>query len=144
MPLQWHNQIWQSLEEGAGKRCSECESESDSESMQSWSIWCCWVSESVSQHQSLTCLVELGLGVGLRVQNINTLLIIVAPCTSCSVLIQVIDYTSIDQLHLFASGLETLPTELMRNFNLMKDLDKRTQGKVTNKSMNKIKLALSK
>ena len=25
MPLQWHNQIWQSLEEGAGKRCSECE-----------------------------------------------------------------------------------------------------------------------
>ena len=25
MPLQWHNQIWQSLEEGAGKRCSECD-----------------------------------------------------------------------------------------------------------------------
>ena len=24
MPLQWHNQIWQSLEEAAGKRCSEC------------------------------------------------------------------------------------------------------------------------
>ena len=24
MPLQWRNQIWQSLEEGAGKRCSEC------------------------------------------------------------------------------------------------------------------------
>ena len=23
MPLQWRNQIWQSLEEGAGKRCSE-------------------------------------------------------------------------------------------------------------------------
>ena len=23
MPLQWCNQIWQSLEEGAGKRCSE-------------------------------------------------------------------------------------------------------------------------
>ena len=23
MPLQWHNQIWQSLEEGAGKRSSE-------------------------------------------------------------------------------------------------------------------------
>ena len=22
---QWRNQIWQSLEEGAGKRCSECE-----------------------------------------------------------------------------------------------------------------------
>ena len=22
--LQWRNQIWQSLEEGAGKRCSEC------------------------------------------------------------------------------------------------------------------------
>ena len=26
MPLQWRNQIWQSLEEGAGKRCSECAS----------------------------------------------------------------------------------------------------------------------
>ena len=25
MPLQWRNQIWQSLEEGAGKRSSECE-----------------------------------------------------------------------------------------------------------------------
>ena len=25
MPLQWGNQIWQSLEEGAGKRCSECD-----------------------------------------------------------------------------------------------------------------------
>ena len=25
MPLQWCNQIWQSLEEGAGKRCSECD-----------------------------------------------------------------------------------------------------------------------
>ena len=25
MHLQWRNQIWQSLEEGAGKRCSECE-----------------------------------------------------------------------------------------------------------------------
>ena len=25
MPLQWRNQIWQSLEEGAGKRCSECD-----------------------------------------------------------------------------------------------------------------------
>ena len=25
MPHQWRNQIWQSLEEGAGKRCSECE-----------------------------------------------------------------------------------------------------------------------
>ena len=24
MPLQWRNQIWQSLEEGAGKRWSEC------------------------------------------------------------------------------------------------------------------------
>ena len=24
MPLQWRNQIWQSLEESAGKRCSEC------------------------------------------------------------------------------------------------------------------------
>ena len=24
MPLQWRNQIWQSLEEGARKRCSEC------------------------------------------------------------------------------------------------------------------------
>ena len=24
MPLQWRNQIWQSLEEGAGKRCREC------------------------------------------------------------------------------------------------------------------------
>ena len=23
-PLQWRNQFWQSLEEGAGKRCSEC------------------------------------------------------------------------------------------------------------------------
>ena len=25
MPLQWRNQIWQSLEKGAGKRCSECD-----------------------------------------------------------------------------------------------------------------------
>ena len=25
MPLQWRNQIWHSLEEGAGKRCSECD-----------------------------------------------------------------------------------------------------------------------
>ena len=24
VPPQWRNQIWQSLEEGAGKRCSEC------------------------------------------------------------------------------------------------------------------------
>ena len=24
MPRQWRNQIWQSLEEGAGKQCSEC------------------------------------------------------------------------------------------------------------------------
>ena len=24
LPLQWCHQIWQSLEEGAGKRCSEC------------------------------------------------------------------------------------------------------------------------
>ena len=24
MPLQWRNQFWQSLAEGAGKRCSEC------------------------------------------------------------------------------------------------------------------------
>ena len=24
MPLQWSNQFWQSLEEDAGKRCSEC------------------------------------------------------------------------------------------------------------------------
>ena len=23
MPVQWRNEIWQSLEEGAGKRCSE-------------------------------------------------------------------------------------------------------------------------
>ena len=23
-PLQWCNQLWQSAEEGAGKRCSEC------------------------------------------------------------------------------------------------------------------------
>ena len=51
----------------------------------------------VSQHQSLTYLVEVGLGVGLGVQNINTFLIIIAPC---SVLIQVIDNTSTDQLHL--------------------------------------------
>ena len=26
VPLLWRNQIWQSLEEGAGKRCSECAS----------------------------------------------------------------------------------------------------------------------
>ena len=25
MPLQWRNQFWQSLGEGAGKRCSVCE-----------------------------------------------------------------------------------------------------------------------
>ena len=25
MPLQWRNQFWQSLEEGAGKRCWECD-----------------------------------------------------------------------------------------------------------------------
>ena len=25
MPLQWRNQLWQSSEEGAGKRCLECE-----------------------------------------------------------------------------------------------------------------------
>ena len=25
MPLQWRNQFWESLEEGVGKRCSECE-----------------------------------------------------------------------------------------------------------------------
>ena len=31
MPLQWRNQIWQSLAEGAGKRCSECESQPGSE-----------------------------------------------------------------------------------------------------------------
>ena len=24
MPFQWRNQIWQSLEKGTGKRCSEC------------------------------------------------------------------------------------------------------------------------
>ena len=24
MPLQWRHQFWQSLEEDAGKRCSEC------------------------------------------------------------------------------------------------------------------------
>ena len=24
MPLQWRDQFWQSLEEGAGKWCSEC------------------------------------------------------------------------------------------------------------------------
>ena len=24
MPLQWRNQLWQNLEEGAGKQCSEC------------------------------------------------------------------------------------------------------------------------
>ena len=29
MPLQWRNKIWQSLEEGAGKRCSECDSAND-------------------------------------------------------------------------------------------------------------------
>ena len=29
MPLQWHNQIWMSLEEGAGKRRSECSTISD-------------------------------------------------------------------------------------------------------------------
>ena len=29
MPLQWRNQIWQSLEEGAGERCSECDSSVD-------------------------------------------------------------------------------------------------------------------
>ena len=29
MPLQWRNQIWQSLEEGTGKRCSGCEFVSD-------------------------------------------------------------------------------------------------------------------
>ena len=80
------------------------------------------------------------VGLGADVQNINIFLIIVAPC---SVLIQVIDNTSTDQLHLFASGLETLPTELMRNFNLMKDLDKRTQGKVTNKSIRFNDLQLS-
>ena len=27
MPLQWRNQIWQSLKESAGKRCSECGAE---------------------------------------------------------------------------------------------------------------------
>lgn len=27
-------------------------------------------------------------------------------------------------------GLETLPTELQRNFNLMRDLDQRTQGRM--------------
>ena len=88
--------------------------------------------------------MEVGLGVGLGVQNINTFLIIIAPCSVLSIsLIQVIDNTSTDQLHLFASGLETLPTELMRNFNLMKDLDKRTQGKVTNKSIRFNDLQLS-
>ena len=25
MPLQWSNRVWQSLEECAGKRCSECD-----------------------------------------------------------------------------------------------------------------------
>ena len=25
MPLQWRNQLWRSLEEGAGERCSECD-----------------------------------------------------------------------------------------------------------------------
>ena len=29
MPLQWRNEIWQGLEEGAGKRFSECGSECD-------------------------------------------------------------------------------------------------------------------
>ena len=29
VPLQWRNQIWQSLEEDAGKRCSECGREVD-------------------------------------------------------------------------------------------------------------------
>ena len=29
MPLQWRNQFWQSLEEGAGKRCSECGEQND-------------------------------------------------------------------------------------------------------------------
>ena len=31
MSLQWRNQIWQSLEVGAGKRCSQCVSECVSE-----------------------------------------------------------------------------------------------------------------
>ena len=31
VPLQWRNQIWKSLEEGAGKRCSECGLDSHSE-----------------------------------------------------------------------------------------------------------------
>ena len=30
MPLQWRNQMWQSLEEGAGKRCSDCGAEEES------------------------------------------------------------------------------------------------------------------
>ena len=25
VPLQWRNQLWRSLEEGAGERCSECD-----------------------------------------------------------------------------------------------------------------------
>ena len=32
MPLQWRNQFWQSLEEVAGKRCSECGCELESRS----------------------------------------------------------------------------------------------------------------
>ena len=31
VPLQWRNQFWQSFEEGAGKRCSECDSDSNSQ-----------------------------------------------------------------------------------------------------------------
>ena len=30
MPFQWRNQFWPSLEEGAGKRCSECGSNGQS------------------------------------------------------------------------------------------------------------------
>ena len=27
VPLQWRDKFWQSLEEGAGKRCSECDND---------------------------------------------------------------------------------------------------------------------
>ena len=39
MLLQWRNQIWQSLEEGAGKRCSECAQGLDTQSALSDEVW---------------------------------------------------------------------------------------------------------
>ena len=39
MPLQWRNEIWQSLEEGAGKRCSECAQGLDTQSALSDEVW---------------------------------------------------------------------------------------------------------